>query len=177
MSAGYNKSSWILMITTAMKTILEITSQVYSAIELAQEKKWEGSDGETKEDVSEKDKSEFADNMNMAAFITDNTIIDIGTGILAILNQPQKAEIKLGADGNLEMEAAQIKKFDMQDIEAETPSSAIRYGVQAVGIVADVVDIGVFVAEKGIKINAIAEKIKHSKDEEMAKDGRTYTEE
>lgn len=113
-----NTPVYILKETLSM--LLDITEQVYDILEkeiLKKEKNLEK-------------QSKIRDQLNMAAMITDNGIIDIVTGILAVIANPEEAEVTLTANGIIVLDGQGIRKTAVDATEAESPSNLAQAIIQ-----------------------------------------------
>jgi hypothetical protein len=137
------KKDTAFLLTSLQGILLDVTEIVYSIVELAGE--------------SVADPVKFRDNLNMSAFIIDNTIVEAITAVLVMVTGLQAAGISLKASGAVVMEGTGIKEISMKIDEMNSPSPAIERGI-TIGKMAVILGKGGnLIANDVIKIKGMVE--------------------
>jgi hypothetical protein len=127
--ANYNYS---LVITQAMNMVLDITSTVFSTLEnIHAAGNFDKTQGDKKKQLGGKELSAFRDNLNMAAYIVDNTIMDIVLAALAGPNTINPSALSLDSFGCLSVSANTYKGMKLEEEDYETPTPAIMTAAES----------------------------------------------
>jgi hypothetical protein len=111
-------SDWVLLLTKLQELLLQTSGMVYDWIEDFYDLVHED-EGAVK----------LRDNLNMSAFIIDNTIVDAVTTVLAAITTLRPSGIQLKSSGAVVMEGEGIKEISLKIDSMNTPTPALEYGL------------------------------------------------
>jgi hypothetical protein len=135
-------SDWVLLLTKLQELLLETTDAVYGWVE-------------DMYDVTSKGDSTFRDDLNMSAFIIDNTIVDAVAAALASLTTLRPSGIQLKSSGAVVMEGEGIKEISLKIDSMNTPTPVLEYGLTIAEIASTVVKSVTLVRSNVIKIKGM----------------------
>jgi hypothetical protein len=88
------------------------------------------------------------DQLNLAAIVTDNAIIEIATGIFLLARSTKTAKIELGAFGDIEIEAESFTDVTtLMKAQASSPTPAFEKAIWNAQLVKVLVDAGNIISE------------------------------
>jgi hypothetical protein len=163
------------MLIIALDMVLAMTAMVYTAVEVQAATEWRrdayAATFEKKEKywVAQK-KSDFRDQLNMAALVTDNAIIDVVVGLLGTLAMGTggPASIRLRESGDLVMKAGTQKQLYAElaknvsvpvAVGTEKVTAVVKTVLATTKIVSGAVKLGFDAAALGQKIPVYLEKL------------------
>jgi hypothetical protein len=150
-------ADWVLLLTKTQDLLLQLTDTVYTWVE-------EFYEAEGEEAII------FRDNLNMSAFIIDNTIVEAITIALMIATTLRPSSIQLNSAGAVVMEGEGIKEISLKVDEMNSPTPALEYGLA----IAEMAMLGAkFVTSTTNNINA-AKGIKESAKERTEKEAKAF---
>lgn len=143
MLTDYN---YVYLVTQLMNLLLDTTSMVYSILE----NKFVAGNFDKDDKKTGSDLTKFRDNLNMAAFITDNGIVNLCVDIMAAPSAIAKADTTWNSFGGIKISAQEYQTSIVtknEKIGSPSPALvntmlAIQLGVSTAKDIADLVSAG-----------------------------------